>query len=258
MNPVAIIKKPGPGRGCMRQALGRYRGRSKPSLLTATRSLNIPILSINMPKMGMKATTEIPEVQKQISLADALFSTVQQRVLAYLFGQPERSFFTAELIKLVAGGSGAVQRELARLAQSGLVTVTRRGTQKHYQANPRAPIFAELCAITQKTVGLAEPLREALAPLAKHVTAAFVFGSVAKRSDTAASDIDVLVLSDHLDYADVFAALKSVEVKLGRTINPTVYKPADWRRKRTSGTTFVVKVGAQPKLFLIGTEKDIG
>ncbi|MHB8255380.1 MAG: nucleotidyltransferase domain-containing protein, partial [Acidiferrobacter sp.] len=176
----------------------------------------------------------------------------------YLFGQPERSFFATELIKLVAGGSGAVQRELARLAQSGLVTVTRMGTQRHYQANPRSPIFAELCAITQKTVGLALPLREALAPLAQRITAAFVFGSVAKRRDTAASDIDVLVLSDTVDYADIFAALQSVEVKLGRTINPTVYKPADWRRKRASGNAFVVKVGAQPKLFLIGAEADLG
>ena len=211
-----------------------------------------------MPNMGMKAKIGTPKTQKQTSLADALFSAIQQRVLAYLFGQPERSFFATELIKLVAGGSGAVQRELARLAQSGLVTVTRMGTQKHYQANPKSPIFAELCAITQKTVGLALPLREALAPLASRITAAFVFGSVAKRRDTAASDIDVLVLSDTVDYADIFAALQSVEAKLGRTINPTVYKPTDWRRKRASGNPFVVKVGAQPKLFLIGAEEDLG
>ena len=224
----------------------------------ATANLNIPNMGINIPNMGTKAKTRVSKVQKRTSLADALFSTIQQRVLAYLFGQPERSFFATELIKLAGGGSGAVQRELARLAGSGLVTITRVGTQKHYQANPKSPIFAELCAIARKTVGLAEPLREALAPLAKRITAAFVFGSVAKRSDTAASDIDVLVLSDHVDYADVFAALQSVEAKLGRTINPTVYKPADWRKKRTSGNAFVVKVGGQPKLFLIGTEEDLG
>ncbi len=134
-------------------------------------------------------------------------STIQQRVLAYLFGQPARSFFATELIKLAGGGSGAVQRELARLADSGLVTVTRVGTQKHFQASPTSPIFAELCAIVQKTVGLVEPLREALVPLAKRITAAFVFGSVAKRSDTATRDIDVLGLSDSVDYVDVFAAL---------------------------------------------------
>lgn len=206
-----------------------------------------------MPNMGIRAKTS--RRLQRTSLADALFSATQQRVLAFLFGQPERSFFATELIGLVGAGSGAVQRELARLAQSGLVTVTRMGTQKHYQANPKSPIFAELCAISQKTVGLAEPLREALAPLAKRITAAFVYGSVAKRSDTASSDIDVLVLSDHVDYADVFEALQSAEAKLRRTVNPTVQRPADWRRKRKAGVAFVVKVSAQPKLFLIGSEE---
>ena len=209
-----------------------------------------------MPNMGMKAKTS--PLPQHTSLADALFSATQQRVLAYLFGQPERSFFATELIGLVGAGSGAVQRELARLAQSGLVTVTRIGTQKHYQANPKSPIFSELCAISQKTVGLAEPLREALAPLAERITAAFVYGSVAKRSDTASSDIDVLVLSDHVDYADVFEALQSAETKLGRTVNPTVYTPANWRKKRKAGVAFVVKVTAQPKLFLIGSEDALG
>jgi predicted nucleotidyltransferase len=213
----------------------------------------MPNLGSNMPTMGTKAKASAPD--QRTSLADALFSTVQQRVLAYLFGQPARSFFATELIGLAGGGSGAVQRVLARLAGSGLVTVKRVGTQKHYQANPASPIFAELCGIAQKTVGLAEPLRESLAPLAKRITAAFVFGSVAKHGDTAASDIDVLVLSDNVDYADVFAALQAAEAKLGRTVNPTVYTPADWRRKRKAGNAFVVKVGKQPKVCLIGTEQ---
>ncbi len=214
-------------------------------------------MGINIPNMGTKARLRTSKVRTRTSLTDALFSTVQQRVLAYLFGQPERSFFATELIKLAGGGSGAVQRELARLADSGLVTVTRVGTQKHYQADPKSPIFAELRSIAQKTVGLAEPLRKALAPLAKRITAAFVFGSVAKRRDTAASDIDVLVLSDTVDYADVFAALQSAETKLGRTVNPTVYTPANWRKKRREGNAFVVKVAAQPKMFLIGAEEHL-
>jgi len=210
-----------------------------------------------MPNMGIKAKPAKSRPPTRTSLSNALFSNTQQRVLGFLFGQPERSFFATELIKLAGGGSGAVQRELVRLADSGLVTVTRVGSQKHYQANPKSPIFAELCGIAQKTVGLAEPLREALAPLAKRITAAFVFGSVAKRSDTTTSDIDVLVLSDSVDYADVFAVLQSAEAKLGRTVNPTVYTPANWRKKRKEGNAFVVKVAAQPKVFLIGTEEDL-
>lgn len=218
----------------------------------------MPNVGTNMPNMGMKSKTGTKGASARVGLADVLFSKIQQRVLAYLFGQPHRSFYATELIKLAGGASGAVQRELARLADSGLVTVTSVGTQKHYQANPKSPIFAELCAIAQKTVGLAEPLREALAPLAKRITAAFVFGSVAKRSDTAVSDIDVLVISEKVDYADVFEALQSAEAKLGRTVNPTVYTPANWRKKRKEGNAFVTKVAAQPKVFLIGGEDDLG
>jgi predicted nucleotidyltransferase len=188
------------------------------------------------------------------SLADALFSSTQQRVLGYLFGQPERSFFANELIGLVGAGSGAVQRELKRLAESGLATVTYRGNQKHFQANPASPIFAELCSITQKTFGLAGPLREALASLTDQIHAAFVFGSVAKKSDTAASDIDVMVVSDTLTYADLFAALEGAAAKLGRQVNPTVYSRAELARRIAEENAFVTRVLAQPKLWLIGDE----
>ena len=154
-----------------------------------------------MPKMGMKAKE--PPPPPYVSLADALFSGTQQRVLGLLFGQPERSFYATELIGLTGGGSGAVQRELARLEQSGLVTIKALGNQKYYQANPASPIFTELTGIAQKTVGLAEPLRQALLPLTRKISAAFVYGSVAKKQDTASSDIDLMVISDKLVYADV-------------------------------------------------------
>jgi predicted nucleotidyltransferase len=207
--------------------------------------------------MGTKAKTRVSKVPKSTSLSDALFSTVQQRVLGYLFGQPERSFFATELIKLAGGGSGAVQRELARLAESGLVTVKRVGTQKHYQADPKSPLFAELCSIAQKTVGLAEPLREALAPLAKRITAAFVFGSVAKRSDTAASDIDLMVVSDSLSYADLYAAAEQATASLGRKVNPTVYSRKELARRVKQKNAFVTRVLVQPRIWLIGAESDL-
>ncbi|MBI1284687.1 MAG: transcriptional regulator [Thiobacillus sp.] len=205
--------------------------------------------------MGTKPRQPLP--QSPASLADALFSSTQQRVLGYLFGQPERSFFANELIGLVGAGSGAVQRELKRLAESGLATVTRRGNQKHYQANPASPVFAELCGITQKTFGLAGPLREALAPLSDQIHAAFVFGSVAKKSDTASSDIDVMVISDTLTYADLFGALENVAGKLGRQISPAVYSRAELTRRIAEDNAFVTRVLAQPKLWLIGNAHDL-
>jgi predicted nucleotidyltransferase len=204
--------------------------------------------------MGRRESTG--RTKRQTSLADALFPMTQQRVLGLLFGQPDRSFYATELIGLVGAGSGAVQRELARLEQSGLVTVSRLGTQKHYQANPDSPLFTELCSIARKTVGLAEPLREALAPLASRIVAAFVYGSVAKRQDTAASDIDLMVVSDDLTYADVFGALET-DTKLGRAVNPTVYSRKDLAKRAKEGNAFVTRVLAQPKVWVIGTEDDL-
>src|SRR5690348_5530000 len=151
-------------------------------------------------------------------LANALFTTTQQRVLGALYGQPQRSFTVSELIASTGAGSGAVQRELAKLAASGLLTMRPIGNQKHYQTNPAAPIHGELVGIIQKTVGLAEPLRNALRPLSKKIVAAFVYGSVAKRSDTARSDIDLMIVSGRLGYADALTALAGVEEKLGRKI----------------------------------------
>jgi predicted nucleotidyltransferase len=188
------------------------------------------------------------------SLADALFTGTQQRLLGLLFGQPGRSFYANELISLTGGGSGAVQRELARLARSGLVVSRLVGRQKHFQANPASPIFAELCGIASKTMGLAEPLRDALAPLAPLMRAAFVYGSVAKRQDTAGSDIDLMLVSDALSYPDVFGALEDASRRLGREVKPTIYSRQEWAERAARGDGFVKRVLAQPRIWLIGGE----
>lgn len=219
----------------------------------------MPNSGMIMPIMGMskKAATPLRNV-RSASLADALFSGTQQRVLAWLFGQPERSFYATELIGLAGAGSGAVQRELARLAQSGLVTVRTVGNQKHYQANSKAPIYAELCGIVQKTVGLAGPLSDALAPLAARIRAAFVYGSIARREDTASSDIDLMLVSDDLAYSDLYAQLEAVGSRLGRTVNPTIYTPQELAGRVERKDAFVTRVLAQPKLWLIGGEDALG
>jgi len=187
-------------------------------------------------------------------LADALFSGTRARILGLLFGQPERSFYANELITLTGSGSGAVQRELARLARSGLVVMRPIGRQKHYQANPDSPIFAELCGIASKTMGLADPLRQALAPLAPRIRAAFVYGSVAKRQDKASSDIDLMLVSDELSYPDVFGTLEAASRHLGREVKPTIYSRQEWAERAARGDGFVKRVLAQPRIWLIGND----
>ena len=215
-----------------------------------------------MPGMGNLASTRNPPLgrwrnapkkhEARVSLADVLFTSTQQRVLALLFGQASRSFFASELIQLADSGSGAVQRELKRLGDAGLVTVTRIGKQKHYQANPASPVFAQLRSLVIKTVAMVDPLRKALEPLDEQITLALVYGSVAKGSDTAKSDIDVLVIADNLTLEGLYAALAPVEPTLGRKINPTLYTPQEFTDRKSSGNAFLTRVLAGDHLVLIG------
>lgn len=219
-----------------------------------------------MPKMGNTTTTKNSRPARRkaaaslpvapTSLADALFTTTQQRVLALLFGQPARSFYASELIERTGSGSGAVQRELKRLASSGLVTVKRIGNQKHYQANPDSPVFEELRSVVNKTVALAEPIRMALAPLADRIQLALLYGSVAKGTDTATSDIDVLIVASEVTLEDIFAVLAPVEAGLGRKISPTLYTPAEFADRRASGASFLARVFAGEHLLLMGNEHE--
>jgi len=190
------------------------------------------------------------------SLADALFTTTQQRVLALLFGQPSRSFFASELIELTGSGSGAVQRELKRLTSSGLLTVKRIGKQKHYQANPDCPVFEELCALVRKTVAMVEPIRQALAPLAKKIERALIYGSVVKGTDTASSDIDLLVVGDDLTLEALYSALAPVEASLDRKISPTLYTRKEYDDRRAAGNPFLTRVLAGEHLVLMGSADD--
>jgi predicted nucleotidyltransferase len=174
-----------------------------------------------------------------------------------LFGEPDRSFYASELIRIAGTGSGAAQRELAKLEDSGLVVGRRIGHQKHYQANASSPLFAELRSIVLKTVGLAEPIRDALKPLSSAIRAAFVYGSVAKATDRSGSDIDLMVISDTLTYGDLFGALERVAKSVGRQINPTVYTVAEFSKRSHGENAFVTRVLKQPKVWVIGSENDL-
>ena len=245
----------------------RARG-GRPTVTDPGGSSSIPNLGTNHPNLGMIRLMPTPKPStsrqaakapiRRASLADALFGLTQQRVLALLFGHPDRSFYANEIIAQTRGGSGAVQRELTRLASSGLVTVRAHGNQKHYQADPASPIFGELCALVRKTMGLADPLREALAPLAGRTQAAFIYGSVAKREDSAGSDIDLMLISDELAYADVYDALEGASQRIGRTVNPTIYTSAELARRRARGGAFVKRVLEQPKIWIVGDEDSLG
>ena len=187
------------------------------------------------------------------AIADALFTSTQQKVLGLLFGQPERSFYVTQIMELANSGRGAVQRELRRLESAGLVSVTAHGNQKHYQANDESPLFHEICSIVQKTVGLQEQLSTAVESLPGQVRLALIYGSVAKQQDTSASDIDLLIVADNLTLEDVYLALSSAEEKLDRKVNPTLYTQQEFVHRRESGNAFLKRVLDGPVILLSGS-----
>jgi predicted nucleotidyltransferase len=212
--------------------------------------LNIPILGSIFPNMGM--------TPKALGLSNALFSKVQQRVLALIFSNPDRTFYTSEIVRKLRSGVGAVERELSKLERSGLVSVERIGNQKHYRANQGAPIFEDLRGLVEKTIGLAEPIKRSFEPYADSIRSAFVYGSVAKGVDKADSDIDLMVIGDQLDYSDLYSAAQNAERKLRRKVNPLFLSLDDWQRKVSDRGSVFSKISHSPKIFIIGSEKDFG
>jgi predicted nucleotidyltransferase len=187
-----------------------------------------------------------------IDVISALFTKTQQRVLALIFGQPEREFMMSELINLAGAGTGAVQREVARLVSSGLVSVHRKVGRKVYKANERSVLFDELRSIILKTCGIAELLRQTLLPHAKEMSLILLFGSVAKGESGAESDIDLLIVSDSLLLEDVFRILGPIEERLGRTIHPTCYTRAEFDARMRAKNPFLTKILTTKHVVLLG------
>ncbi|MBL8708655.1 MAG: hypothetical protein JNL25_05645 [Rhodospirillaceae bacterium] len=189
-------------------------------------------------------------------LSDALFSRVQARVLGILFGAPDSDFPITEIIARAGSGRGAVQRELKRLTDAGIVALNVRGSRKLYQANRESPIFPELHQLILKTIGVVDPIREALAPYRSSIACAFVYGSIARSQESAKSDIDLMIIGNP-GYGEIFGALQPAEKLLARPINPTLMTRDEWQRKVGQRSGFMASVLDQPKLFVIGAEDDL-
>jgi predicted nucleotidyltransferase len=195
--------------------------------------------------------------ETSISLADALFSKVQLRVLSLLIGHPDRAFHMSEIIKLAKSGTGAVQRELSKLTKAGILSCLSDGNRKIYRANREAPIFEELNRIVLKTTGLVEPIRKALGRFQDKIRIAFIYGSVAKGTDTASSDVDVMIIGKGLSYDEIFEALQPAEKIIHRPINPNIMTSSEWRDALTLKNSFLKSIIEQPKLFILGTEHEL-
>jgi predicted nucleotidyltransferase len=187
-----------------------------------------------------------------MSISAALFSDSQSRVFRWLFGQPERSYHLSELRRLTGLGSASLQRELGKLTDAGLVHSEKVGNLRRFQANKQSPVYEELAALTRKTLGPQPVLQEVLAPIESRLDLAFIYGSIAKGADTATSDIDVTVVGKDLLLSELLKVLLPAESQLGRKINPTLYTPSEYKRRRAQKDSFLSRVLAQPLIPLIG------
>ena len=193
----------------------------------------------------------------KIDAASVLFPALYRRqVLSLLFLNPDRKLHVREIARLTGTTAGTLNKELARLYETGLLERERVGNQLRYWANRSHQIYPELAAILRKTVGLATVLLEALAPLAKKIRVAFVFGSIARGSESVGSDIDVMIIGS-LSFGATVDALFPVQERLGREINPKVFSVSEWNAKLVRKDAFVTQVLADPKIFLIGSEDEL-
>lgn len=189
--------------------------------------------------------------------AALLFGAYRRDVLARLLLHPEASLHVRELARALGKPPGTLLRELNALAAAGVLARRRVGNQVHFQADPASPIYEELRGILKKTVGVADVLREALAPLGGKLRAAFVYGSVARGDERAHSDLDVMVVGE-ASFGDVVAALAPAQESLRREVNPNVYPALEFRKKLAAGDPFLKRVLAERKIFIVGGADDLG
>jgi predicted nucleotidyltransferase len=190
-------------------------------------------------------------------LASLLFGSYRRRVLGLLLLHPQESFHVREIARQTETNAGTLHKELARLAQVGLLQRERVGNQLRYGANRQCPIFAEMASILRKTSGLADVLLDAISPLARRIKVALIFGSVARGEERTGSDVDVLLVGE-IGFAEAVKALHATQEKIGREINPVVMSPDEFRRKILGGDGFLRDVLAKDKLFLMGDENELG
>ena len=191
------------------------------------------------------------------SIAYSLFGTTRSRVLCQLLLHPEASLHVRELARATSASPGSLHRELRKLTALGLLTREPIGRQVHYRANISSPVFADLANLLRKTAGIADVLRDALAPLAGAVELAFVYGSVAAGTEHAGSDIDLMVLGN-AGFAEVVHALATVSARLGREVNPTPMARAAFIEKLTAVDGFVTAVADGPRIWVRGGEHEFG
>jgi predicted nucleotidyltransferase len=190
------------------------------------------------------------------STLDALLPKTRQGILATIFMQPEKAWYVSELARRMGVPSSSLQRELRDLTDAGILKTHRKGRMVFFQANTDSPLFSDLRGLMLKTAGLVDVLADALKPLAAKLRVVFVYGSIADGSERSESDIDLMVIGT-ASPAELAVALRDAREILGREINPTLYTPTEFDKKRKAKDHFLTRVVGKPKLFVLGSRNEL-
>ena len=186
-------------------------------------------------------------------LALLFLSEIRAELFRVLLGISVKRMYRAEIVRLVDFAPSSVEEELAKLVKLELLLTTMDGNRRYYEANQAHPLYPELRSIVLKTVGLRDVLAAALP--ADRITYAFVFGSLAAQTATAASDVDLMIIGD-ATHRSLASALRAVGEKLSREINPHFFGIDEFLNRAAGKDHFLGDVLAKPKLFIIGDEHE--
>lgn len=184
-------------------------------------------------------------------IAAALFGKTKSATLSILFGQPNSRFYLRQIVEQARCGAGAVQRELKRMTDSGLIIRENVGNHVYFRANHDSPVFREISSLVTKTTGCADILRKALSSVSSQIQFAFIFGSTATGTATASSDIDLLIIG-RLTFTEAVNAVAKAQTRLDREINPVVFSQSEFVERKKANDPFVRGMDEAKKIMLVG------
>jgi DNA-binding transcriptional ArsR family regulator len=187
-------------------------------------------------------------------LAEILSSRVKGEIFRLLFGLSGKELHLRELERQSGMAVGTVRQELQRLVRLELVAARRDGNRLYYRANQQHPLYPEIHNLVLKTAGLVDVLREALEQ--EDIQAAFVFGSVGRAEEGAASDVDLMVIG-RIGLRQLSRRLSAVADQLGRVVNPHILTADEFLRRKTNRDHFLTHVLDSPRIFVIGGQHDL-
>jgi predicted nucleotidyltransferase len=182
-------------------------------------------------------------------------SKTRQAIFCLYFSNPDKAFYLRELERELDIPVSMLRKELVGLEKESIFKSEKKGNLLYYCLNKNYPLFDELKSIVFKTVGIKASLRKILSPI-KNIDIAFIYGSYAKNSENAKSDIDLFIIGN-LNEDILLEKINKLEKVLKREINYSIYSKSDFVKKKKEKDPFVSDLIKNKKIFLVGDKNGL-